>query len=38
MVIELLKVFLEVIMITWIVECVLICTYFIKCIIEGRGM
>lgn len=38
MVIELLKVFLEVILITWITECVLICAYLIKCIIEGRGM
>jgi len=38
MVIELLKVFLEVILITWIVECVMIFAYIIKCIIEGRGM
>lgn len=38
MVIELLKVFLEVILITWIVECVLICIYLVKCIIEKRGM
>lgn len=38
MVIELLKAFLEVILITWIIESVLICIYLSKCIIEGRGM
>lgn len=38
MILELLKILAGVILITWIAECVLICTYFIKCIIEGRGM
>lgn len=38
MIIELLKILAGVILITWIVECVLICAYLIKCIIEGRGM
>lgn len=38
MIIELLKILAGVILITWILECVFICAYFIKCIIEGRGM
>ena len=38
MILELLKILAGVILITWIVECVMICTYLIKRIIEGRGM
>lgn len=38
MILELLKILAGVILITWIVECVMICAYFIKCIIESRGM
>lgn len=38
MIMELLKILAEVILITWIVECAMICTYLIKRTIEGRGM